>query len=356
MLISGEAKKNDDSSSDLNKKKENTEVCELSKSVSTFPTVSSVSVVSEKIVDSELVSSEKMVSSGFESSGSSQTVPGDESVNSSPSVMRKSAESDIKTPKVASVYDILGYSSRNIPIPVMSESANKVHSPLIELPEDILKSGKSEYELWMLRRDKSVEAAKELEKSLEKAVKVNVVRNDDVRAENVGECGMAAAQVVKSDHSINPNRSEPLDAGMDQGSRDERESRGTTVGPVVKPGMDSPFSSGPGMCKPNTTTVSPSVINENPSEVIVDQSMGFVSDSMNASPDVSPNMEMPGATLPSAVAIGTNYENESTSYGLESGACKNDVVAVGPAGEAKAQKKVSFADVLIQGGNGKLPV
>ncbi|MFS8010220.1 hypothetical protein Hanom_Chr14g01294521 [Helianthus anomalus] len=67
-------------------------------------------------------SSEKIVESDLESSGSSFMVAGEESVNSSPSTMQSSSKNIMKSSKFVSVYDVMGYNDRNIPIPERLES------------------------------------------------------------------------------------------------------------------------------------------------------------------------------------------------------------------------------------------
>ncbi|MFS7969328.1 hypothetical protein Hanom_Chr09g00807891 [Helianthus anomalus] len=136
-LISGEAVKKDDGSSDLIKQKADMENCVLSKSVSTVPTVSTCSVSSEKMLYSELDTSGKMGGSDVESSGSSFTVHGEESVNSSPSIMGRPDEDAMKPIKTASVYQVLGYNNRNIPIPASPTNLTPVTGSIL---------GKSEYE------------------------------------------------------------------------------------------------------------------------------------------------------------------------------------------------------------------
>ncbi|MFS8006707.1 hypothetical protein Hanom_Chr14g01252361 [Helianthus anomalus] len=148
ILVSGDSEKksgkhNEKEGNQNDKAVRDFEVCELSRSSSTIPTVSPVRSLSDN--------TEVLMSSDFESSGSSYTVAGDESVNSSPSIMKNPER---KSSKMASVYDVLEYEKRNITIPVKPD----VSDLLTPMKESL--AGKSEYEIWMLRRDASVAAAK----------------------------------------------------------------------------------------------------------------------------------------------------------------------------------------------------
>ncbi|MFS7914858.1 hypothetical protein Hanom_Chr02g00158491 [Helianthus anomalus] len=204
------------------RKSEEPKVCGLNQSVSTVPSVSTVEVSAVPSVStvevsagkdesSKFVSSENVVSLDGESSGSSYTVAGDESVNSSLVVMKFP---EVKSSKMASLYDILDYNKKNITIPAkfeVSGSLTPVKGPL---------TGKSEYEIWMMRRDASVMAAKNsgVENSSgnnKGALPVNKLtpknmRNDGICDDDVSrEHSLAAAEEVLSD---NPNYSQPSDA------------------------------------------------------------------------------------------------------------------------------------------------
>ncbi|KAJ0867753.1 hypothetical protein HanRHA438_Chr12g0566811 [Helianthus annuus] len=178
---------------------EKTGECGLSKSVSTVPTVSASDYSSEKVASSIVGSSEKMVTS--ESSGSSYTVAGDESVNSSPSVVKKPDESSIRNPKFASVFDVLDYNKRNLSIPTKSSS-----------PMNMCASGNSEFDVWMKRREHfmvaaGVKTSENLSGSSSRIID-KFCGNDVTSAGNDGDCRKAA---VKADNLKNPNDSCPLD-------------------------------------------------------------------------------------------------------------------------------------------------
>ncbi|KAJ0906541.1 putative transcription factor interactor and regulator CCHC(Zn) family [Helianthus annuus] len=281
-------------------------VCELNRSTSTIPTVSTVK--------SSPVQSESVLNSAFESSGSSYSVGGESSVNSSPSVRKIQDGKSIESSKNVSVYDILEYEKRNIPIPVnrdLSDLLTPVKEPL---------TGKSEYEVWMMRRDSSVEAAKN--SGLENDIVASPVEittseflvNDGIRDDDDRECSVTGAENVKLEVPKNPKDSEPLDENNQQSS--------VGVGPEVEP-----EAAATGMRSVSPINVSPD---------------------MNNSINKSPTVESPKkrTALPSAAVPGLDV------CGLQGvGPFSNDesLKICEPADKAQVQKKVTFSDMVMKG-------
>ncbi|KAJ0676012.1 hypothetical protein HanLR1_Chr12g0457771 [Helianthus annuus] len=227
---------------------EKTGECGLSKSVSTVPTVSASDYSSEKVASSIVGSSEKMVTS--ESSGSSYTVAGDESVNSSPSVVKKPDESSIRNPKFASVFDVLDYNKRNLSIPTKSSSPMNIR------------------EHFMVAA--GVKTSENLSGSSSRIID-KFCGNDVTSAGNDGDCRKAA---VKADNLKNPNDSCPLDDvanGQMECSVVGLNHVATELENIAKVGsavdldqVNSPSGVSPGMF--TSVDTSPNGVNEDPSQ------------------------------------------------------------------------------------------
>ncbi|KAJ0869919.1 hypothetical protein HanRHA438_Chr11g0494401 [Helianthus annuus] len=140
--------------------------------------------------------------------------------------------------RTASLYDVLEYEKRNISIPAKSD----VSELLTPVKESLV--GKNEFEIWMLRRDASVAAAKNedgLDNKSEKLKDLSPVnmsapenmKNDGFRDDDVsGEHSLAAAEDVTS---INPSKIQPSDEGFDL--RSKMDANG--VGPAGEPDLSS---------------------------------------------------------------------------------------------------------------------
>ncbi|MFS7908563.1 hypothetical protein Hanom_Chr01g00084621 [Helianthus anomalus] len=314
-LISGDATKKDDDSSEVVRQKGDMETCVLSKSVSTVPTVSSCSGLPEKILSSEHGSLGRMKGSEIESTGSSFTVHGDESVNSSPSIMKKPDEDTMKPLKTASVYQVLDYANRNILIPEKNESPN-VKSPLTPLLENISVQGKNEFDLWMLRsevsrKSRTVESGNSLEKASEN---VTLIVDDISRGQM--ECSAAAVKDVTSGLSKNPNLCGPSDGFGNQRPDDsfDKQMDQLKCGLVNNPDIASgPVSNGSPPLEnvadtksqeavPDITVTGLKITSPNDMKSGVSPGKPIAVNLINI--DGSPDMERPEATLPSAVVTG----------------------------------------------------
>ncbi|MFS7895379.1 hypothetical protein Hanom_Chr00s002783g01704821 [Helianthus anomalus] len=190
-----------------------------------------------------------MLSFGFESSGSSYTVAGDEYVNSSPSVMKNPVDNSVNNTRTASLYDVLEYEKRNISIPAKSD----VSELLTPMKESLV--GKSEFEIWMLRHDSSLANAKndsgleKLSEIIKEDSSVNLMSTENMEnggsrvADVTGEHSLVAAEKVTSGNVKSPNYSQPLDGESNLGSR-------LNASCVVGPAMESDSDNGPKITSP----------------------------------------------------------------------------------------------------------
>ncbi|KAJ0613425.1 hypothetical protein HanIR_Chr02g0051141 [Helianthus annuus] len=309
-LVSGDAEDFRMNVKENEEKSDEPEVCGFSKFVSTIATVSTVEISSRKTESSVSVSSENIVKSVLESSGSSSLIAGDSSVNSSPLLQKNLDENSLKSLKNVSLYDVLEYEKRNIHVPA-SPDVSELLTPV----KGSIKV-KSEFEVWMMRRDSSLAAEKEKEvlsgnpervapiiMSESENMKNGGICDDDVRSEH----SMAAVEDVMSK---NPNQSKPSDGESYQGSQ-----MNTDCG--VGPSGEPETTTGPQSCDPD-----PNLNGQSPK---VDSPGMVKSGSINEKPiNADPNQS---AVLPSA----TSDDSEKTR--------PQNNIFTGSADEAKAQKR-----------------